>query len=434
MRTSDHTRPSPNRVEWEAEALTDTDTYEYRAKCLQGTEPGTANLDADSTGDRIREQRRLARLTQKQLADRLPYSYSLLNQVECGARPATVDFVAAVAHALRIDVTALTGQPYVAELQQDRLAELVRPIREALDLYDLGDDPHLTTRATGRLMGAADQLCADVRATHLRKAARALPGVIAELTTTAYRTPGRDVWQALASTYRTAHDISVKLGYYDLSAVALDRMDWAAQRASDPCLGAVRQYMRALVYFREGEYVIGQRLIRSGHSLLDPADQGREALAVAGQLHLGASVIAARAANGTAVDTHLGEAETYAKRTGDASDAYWLSFGPTNVALHRMSAAVEMRHYDDAVQQARHIKLPASTATSRRAHFLIDRARSEMEIGRTEAALKSIAEARHAAPEQTRYHPGARETVRGLVHLSRRTSDSLGHLAAWIGL
>ncbi|WP_432075907.1 hypothetical protein [Streptomyces wuyuanensis] len=38
-------------------------------------------LDADSTGARIKEQRRLARLTQKQLADRLPYSYSLLNPV-----------------------------------------------------------------------------------------------------------------------------------------------------------------------------------------------------------------------------------------------------------------------------------------------------------------------------------------------------------------
>ncbi|MFF1301101.1 transcriptional regulator, partial [Streptomyces sp. NPDC058296] len=43
-------------------------------------------------------------------------------------------------------------------------------------------------------------------------------------------------------------------------------------------------------------------------------------------------------------------------------------------------------------------------------------------------------DARHAAPEQTRYHPGARETIKGLVHISRRTPDSLGHMAAWIGL
>jgi hypothetical protein len=73
-------------------------------------------------------------------------------------------------------------------------------------------------------------------------------------------------------------------------------------------------------------------------------------------------------------------------------------------------------------------------ATSRRAHFLIDRARSEMELGKAEAALKSLVAARRAAPEQTRYHPGARETIRGLVHLSRRTPESLGSMAAWVGM
>jgi transcriptional regulator with XRE-family HTH domain len=391
------------------------------------------NLD-DHTGARIREQRRLARLTQRELADRLPYSYSLLNQVECGARPATADFVAAVAHALQVDVTILTGQPYVTELQRDRLAELVRPIREALDLYDLGVNPDLHARPPAALIAEADRLCAEVRATHLRNAARALPDAIAELTHTAWSAPSTALWQALASTYRTAHDITVKLGYYDLSAVALDRMAWAAERASDPCLGAVRQYMRALVYFREGEYTIGQRLIASGHGIVTATEPTREALAVTGQLHLGASVIAARARQTSTVIGHITEARQIAKRIGDASDIHWLSFGPANVALHRMSAAVEMRHYDAALKQSRRIQLPPSLATSRRAHFFIDRARTEMETGHTEAALRSLVDARHAAPEQTRYHPGARETISGLVHLSRRTPDTLNHMAAWVGL
>ncbi|MGY3679778.1 hypothetical protein ACVWXU_003401 [Streptomyces sp. TE33382] len=339
-----------------------------------------------------------------------------------------------MAQALRIDVTVLTGQPYVTELQQDRLAELVRPIREALDLYDLGADDTIPDRPARHLIGAAEHLCAQVRATRLRHAARQLPATLAELTTAAWRAQSTELWQALASAYRTAHDIAVKLGYYDLSSVALDRMDWAAQRASDPCLAAIRQYMRALVYFREGEYTIGQRLVAAGHHIVGAADRTREAVAVTGQLHLGTSVIAARADQRHAVDMHIAEAKRCADRTGEAPEVHWLSFGPTNVALHRMSAAVEMRHYDEALKQARKIKIPAGLATSRRAHFLIDRARSEMETGRTEAALGSIIDARHAAPEQTRYHPGARETITGLVHLSRRTPDTLGHMAAWIGL
>ncbi|MFD7897570.1 helix-turn-helix domain-containing protein [Streptomyces sp. NPDC059743] len=393
-----------------------------------------SSLDDDHTGTRIKRERKLAHLTQRQLAARIPFSYSLLNQVECGARPASPDLVAAVAHALRVDVTVLTGQPYVTELQRDRLAELVRPIREALDLYDLGADDTITIRPVPQLLAAADDLCAQVRAARLRNAARALPAVITELTSTAWGTPSTELWQALASTYRTAHDVSVKLGYYDLSAVALDRMDWAAQRASDPCLAAIRQYMRALVYFREGEYTISQRLISVGHHVLAQAGDTRETQAVAGQLHLGATVIAARARNESALASHIGQAAEIADRIGDASDVHWLSFGPTNVAMHKMSAAVEMRHYEDALSQAGSIHLPADLATSRRAHFLIDRARSEMETGRTEAALKTIVKARRAASEQTRYHPGARETISGLVHHSRRTLDTLTNLASWIGL
>ncbi|MFJ6014439.1 helix-turn-helix domain-containing protein [Streptomyces sp. NPDC092952] len=391
-------------------------------------------LDDDHTGTRIKEQRKLARLTQRELADRIPYSYSWLTQVECGARPASVDFLAAVARALRIDVTVLTGQPYVPQLQEDRLAELIRPIRESLDLYDLGDDPEVIARPGVELVAAADELCAHVRATHLHTAAVALPDVVTELTVSCWRTPTTELWRALASAYRTAHDVTVKLGYVDLASVALDRMGWASERASDPCLAAMRQYFRSLVYFREGEYTIGLRLVRSGHSVLDPADQSRKALTVAGQLHLGGSVLAARAEYGGTAAAHIASAREYAGRAGDASRVHWLNFSPTNVDLHEMSVAMEMRQYDEALRQAKAIKLPASIATSRRAHYLIDRARLEMELGRPEASLKSLWAARRAAPEQTRYHPGARETVRGLVHLSRRTPESLGSMAAWVGM
>jgi UTP:GlnB (protein PII) uridylyltransferase len=211
-------------------------------------------------------------------------------------------------------------------------------------------------------------------------------------------------------------------------------MDWAAQRASDACLAAVRQYMRALVYFREGEYRIGQRLLAAGHDVIAQEPDSREALAVAGQLHLGGSVIAARAEEQPVVEQHISEARQIAQRTGDVSDVHWLSFGPTNVVLHKMSAAVEMCHYDEALKQARNIKLPSQLPTSRRAHFLIDQARAEVETGHTDAALKSLTEARRLAPEQTRYHPAARETITGLVHQTRRTPETLNHMTAWIGL
>jgi hypothetical protein len=257
---------------------------------------------------------------------------------------------------------------------------------------------------------------------------------MAELVTAAHRSPSAQLWADLGSTYRTAHDVCVKLGFYDLSTIALDRMDWAAQRASDPLLAAVRQYMRALVYFREGEHTIGLRLIGAGHDLVGQAGESAASMAVAGQLHLGASVISARARDKDGVREHLAEAEGYASRTGEAVRVHWLSFGPANVAVHAVSADVEMRRYGAALDKAAKVDLPNSWAMSRRAHFYVDRARAEMETGRTDDSLNSLTTARRLAPQQTRYHPGARETIKSLVHTARRTPDTLDRMAAWIGL
>ncbi|MCB5180676.1 helix-turn-helix domain-containing protein [Streptomyces antimicrobicus] len=116
--------------------------------------------DDDHTGYRIREQGRLARLTQVQLADRIPYSLSLLSQVECGARPATPGFVDAVAQALRVDPSELTGSPAVTSLRPDRLLSPVAPIREALDQYGLGPTSDLTAVRPLRNWGPEQRRCA----------------------------------------------------------------------------------------------------------------------------------------------------------------------------------------------------------------------------------------------------------------------------------
>lgn len=389
--------------------------------------------DDSSTGDRIKQHRRRARLSQRELSERIPYSYSLLNQVECGARVATAAFTAAVAAALGIDTTLLTEPSHVTDTQQGRLAALVHPIRESLTLYDLAPGERTPARPVAELVLAADRLCQEVRATHLRKAARALPDVIGDLTLAATTAPTTETWRALASAYRTAHDIAVKLGFPDLAVVALDRMGWAADRASDPCLAAIRQYRRALGH-AESEQGLGRRLVQAGQALV--ADQTtREGLAVAGQLHLGASSVAARAGDDGAVEQHIAAARELADRVGgEAPEVHWLSFGQMNVTLHEMGAAITMRRYDDALRQARAVKLSPATLTSRRSRYLVDRALVEMETGHLDASLRHLAAARQTAPEQTRYHPRTHETVTGLLHTSRRTSDALVGMATWIGL
>ncbi|WCD89690.1 hypothetical protein KPP03845_106112 [Streptomyces xanthophaeus] len=308
---------------------------------------------------------------------------------------------------------------------------LVAPIREALDRFDLGPNPNLASvRSTPDLVHEADALCQQVRATHLRAAARSVPSLIVELTHTVWTEPTTEAWRALASVYRTAHDVALKLDHPDLARVALDRMGWAASQASDPCIEAVQRYKRATLW----RCATSAPLIISGQALL-AGETSREALAVTGQLHLGLATVAAKNADATAVESHLAAARELADRAGgEARDVHWLSFGQVNVELHALGASIAMGTFDEALGQARALKLPESMLTSRRARYLVDRALVEMEAGSPKASLRYLTQARQVAPEQTRHLPGTRATIRGLVHLSRRAPDSLGGMVRWVGL
>lgn len=71
------------------------------------------------TGVRARtaRARKLARLTQPELAHKANVSVSLLRKVEQGSRPASPAFIAAVARELGVNIEDLTGQPYTHNAQ-----------------------------------------------------------------------------------------------------------------------------------------------------------------------------------------------------------------------------------------------------------------------------------------------------------------------------
>ncbi|MFG2844683.1 helix-turn-helix domain-containing protein [Kitasatospora sp. NPDC048296] len=389
---------------------------------------------SEHTGERIAQYRKLRHLTQRELAARAHISYSMLTKVEQGAKPATPAVIAAVARVLSVQTVDLTGQPYLTELRQDELDVLIQPIREALDLYDLGADPDVTARPIDELHVDAEQLCALVRETHIKDAARALPALIAEATTAAHTAPSEKAWQVLANTYRTAYDITTKLGFADLCVVALDRMAWAAERGSDPVLAGVRQYLRSLVYLRSGQYEMGKRLVGVGMGTLGQADSGRVRDVAVGQLHLGAAVLAARSGDGDAAAEHVSEAQRIAEVTGEATQVHWLSFGPTNVAVHQVATLAEQYQYAEAVRAAEQLHMPADWPASRAAAHIAEVARAQLWIGRPEASLRSLQQARELAPQQMRYHPMVRETVAGLVSAHRSTPGTLSSMAHWVGI
>lgn len=390
-------------------------------------------LPQDHTGARIKRLRLERHLTQRALSDLSQVPYSTLTKTEQGVIAASPHVIASLSRAMRVEVATITGQPYVTELRADELDILIHPIREALDVYDLGADPDVHPRPAQLLHDDSEALLVAVRAGEIKQAASQLPGLLIESTTAAHLAGTSEGWLLLASGYRTAYDVASKLGYPDLATIALSRMEWAAQRGSGAVVGGMCRYMRALTYLRAGQYRTGDRLIRMGLGILDQADPGRERDVLIGQLHLGAAVMAGRAQDRAAAETYLSEAGRIATLTGDASNVHWLSFGPTNVSVHRVSVLAELDEYGAAAEAGSAVTMPKSWPASRRSHHFAEMARAQMWTGSLDDAFANLLRARRAAPQQARYHQTVRETYAGLEAAKRQLPDSFLSYGSWLG-
>ncbi|MGC4946158.1 helix-turn-helix domain-containing protein [Streptomyces sp. DT224] len=389
-------------------------------------------LPHDHTGARIRRLRLERHLTQRDLSNLSQVPYSTLTKTEQGILPASPHLIARVAQALRVEVATVTGQPYAAELRADELDILIAPIREALDVYDLGPDPDIAPRPAQLLDADVEALCVAVRAGEIKRVAGEVPALLVEVTTAAHLDRTTEGWLRLAVVCRTAYDVAWKLGYHDLATIALARMEWAAERGSNAIIGGMYRYMRALTYLRSGQYRTGARLITAGLGILDQAEPGRERDVVTGQLYLGAAVMAGRAQDRGTAEAHLAEADRIAQSTGEAARVHWLSFGPTNVRVHRVSVLAELDEYAAASDAGRELVIPRDWPASRRSHHHAEMARAQMWTGQLDASFASLLQARKAAPQQARYHQTVRETYAGLEAARRQLPDSFLSYGSWL--
>ncbi|MGA5701728.1 transcriptional regulator [Peterkaempfera bronchialis] len=335
----------------------------------------------------------------------------------------------------------MTGQPYLGAMERDQLHNLAGLIEAALDLYDLPPDESVRPRPLPALRAAVREANRKAQAAQYRVVASGLPALLAELHAAAHLCTGPEqveAWGLLAEGYRLGHSFGISQGMTGLSAQALARMDWAAQRAGDrePGLRAAREYLRITAYLRNGDYAACRRLNDNGVRHLGGSDAVTPgALVARGQLHLGASVIAARTGDRDAVQAHLDEAERLAKAIGEGSwETFWFGFGPTNVQVHRVMAQVEAGEYGKAVEAAEGLRFPTGWLPSRIGHHHIDMARAYQWMNRPAESLEELRKAQRVAPQQARYHPSVRETVSALVRAERRRTDALSSFAAWVGV
>jgi transcriptional regulator with XRE-family HTH domain len=398
-------------------------------------------VTTQTVGERVRAARKIAGLTQLQLANRAHMSLSLVKKVEQGTTPASPAFIAACARALGLGVAHLTSQPYpVSSRDEHKVHSVIPALRREIAAYLLAPGSEIPPRPVGDLAEAVKHASTLRQSASLDQLGTELPPLLAELRAAAHHYEGTDrerVYGLLAEAYAAAGQVAYKLGYADLSSLTTERVEWAAARSGDQLA------MAAADFYRAGELIA----TAEWHGALDHLDTARDAfadrvrtddeaaLAMHGVLHVKSGLAAARAGDADLSDAHLAEAQQAARHVTRGSDHYRLAFDVDSANIWAVGLAVERRDGTEAVKRAAAIEpFSPSTPRERVGHHWIDLARGLQLHGDRSRALEALFRARQIAPLQTRYHPQVRETVATLAESGRRRTETLAGFARWVGL
>jgi hypothetical protein len=110
----------------------------------------------------------------------------------------------------------------------------------------------------------------------------------------------------------------------------------------------------------------------------------------------------------------LDVADRLAGRVGETNH-FRMVFGPTNVALHRMSAALELGRTGEALVTAERIAVDQTPAVERRLTYCLDAARGYARKRNDIAAVHMLQRMHRESPEEMRYSVLVRETLRQLM-------------------
>lgn len=391
---------------------------------------------SEHTGIRIAKARNLRGFTQEGLAMRANVSRSLLAKVETGAKPATPSLVAAVARACSVDPAEINGQPYRGnDKNSDAVHATIPAIRMALAYVDIAPELDAPLRTLDELRTEIAELRKlQKAASHVRLGAR-LPAVLEELTVHTMEADAARAWRMLNRAQALAGSLARRLGYNDLAQVIVERTFVSAQRAEDEHLPCLVSLGRARLLMTLGAWDIALKMIKNTASKVD---QGNPvSMEVFGSLHLSAAIAAARAGKAPDAWEHHGAASDAAARISprDRRDPYGLQMTSQNAAIHGCAVAVELGDADEAIKLDRELDLgQRSVGGERRAHHELDMSRVHLCGNDHERSLKRVLHAERIAPQMTRFHPSARETVRQLQRSYRKPPESLRLLAGRMGI
>ena len=382
-------------------------------------------------------------ISQVVLAGLVGRSESWLSQVERGVRDVDrISVLVEMAKALRVDLAELVGQPFALR-SADGSHEYAKTAAIRAALTDIrgpngtGSDGALDLDG---LAVAVRELQATYQAARYMAAGEMVTGLAhraQDAVSSARRGDDRRrALRLLAEVYASTAALLSRVGEAGLSWVAADRAVLVAQHAGDPEMVALGVYRLAQALLRAGEVDDAYRVATGAADDLAAAESAG-AVSLRGALVLTAALAAARGGDSRENLALLRRAAEQAEVLGEDRNDYFTAFGPTNVALHVVSSAVELGDAADVIRQAERVdltRLPVGLA-GRRSQVHMDLAWAYGQQRNDPAAVFSLIEAERIAPEVLRYDAAARDLLRSCLRRERRTAvPGLRLLAQRVGI
>ncbi|WP_369186364.1 helix-turn-helix domain-containing protein [Streptomyces sp. R08] len=401
--------------------------------------------DAKTLGQRVKELRRAAGMSQSDLATAMARSESWVSQVERGVQPVErLSILQALADALNVSVreirpdaapaeeaepeeahgsndleglrVALTGHPALGSLFEQSPTE---PIPSLADFRQRVDEAWTLAHASS-YAALSDHLV------------RLLPSIEAAVR----HAPAGDrseLHALRAKAYQVAAASFTRQDQADAAWVAADRALQAAELAGQPLEVVASLFRMAHAFMRQQHMEQAEQAAKSAVVVMAPRAEAPacppEELSLLGAMNLVLAVINAREGNRGRTHQHIDLARGIAARLGEDRNDFDTEFGPTNVEIHAVSTAVELGDAGLALEVAQRIDASA-LSPERQSRLLLDVARAHAQRRHVGEATAALLESEVLAPEQIHDHHLAREVIRDLIQLSEpRVPESLRGLA-----
>jgi transcriptional regulator with XRE-family HTH domain len=226
---------------------------------------------------------------------------------------------------------------------------------------------------------------------------------------------------ALAFAYQLSATTLIKIGHRDPAMSALDRGIEAAQRGESLLIASSVKRSKAHALLAFGLPSVAADLVEEAIRELASSNlaESPNSVSILGTLHLVGAIASAQEGDGRSALAALNAAEKAADRLGRDANCLWTAFGPSNVAIHRVVADIELGRLRSAIDFAPSIDV-RSLPSERRARHAIEMARAHSMLGQIDEAAGVLLEAETTATEQVRNHRLSRQLVASWLGQGRR--------------